>query len=175
MKKFLVLFAALVLVGAGCAKPVPVDPGPGFVGTAYENREFGFAFDYPDYVGVNVRKDDARAFTYNGIPVDFFLSIRDVVRESVPENLAYVYAAQGLSQDAFVQSITDTDPNASVTSIQPVTFGDLEMVEIVNTTDIGDPKTHYLFDVNGTTIIISVFLGEEENIAPIMKTFRHFE
>ena len=159
------LFAALAIVavaGFGCAKtperPV-LDPNM----TAYENADYGFTFAYPSNMEVRQREGENRASQYLGFDVDFFISLRDTVREKDATNIAWFYAAPGLSADAFTAALVASNPDGvvEVKSVEDVVMNGLQLKKVTSTTEMGTDKAHYLFDRNGTLIIVSVFLGEE--------------
>ena len=174
MKKFLASLSLLPLVGFGCAAAV----APSMVAsteTVYANNEFGFTLDHSKDVEVRDREAENRPTKYlDGLDVDFFASVRDVVRDDKPTNLAFLYAAPGLTVDAFQAALeaSDLDGGVKVKSSEDVTEGGISMRKIVSTTQLGTDKIHYLWDDNGKTIIFSVFIGEDGAFDPILATIK---
>lgn len=175
MKKLLLILVAVILVGAGCFNKGGEEIIPVVDGTEYQSRDFGFSLRYPDEMEVNERKQSNWAFTYSGMEVDFFLSLRDIVREDKATSLVYFYAVDEISTNDFTQKLEEAIEGTEIVSTEKVERGDFKMVKVVNTTQIEEDKTHYLFNRNGKTIIASVFLGEEELVEPVMHTFKEFE
>lgn len=169
MRRALAIFALFALAGAGCAK------APAFEGTAYENAQYGFAFDYPTNMEVRTRPDDVRETQYLGIDVDFFASLRDTVKEAKPLNVAAFYASPGLTADMFVSALEASGPGIKVTSRTVEKRGKLSMTKVASTTEAGDEKAHYLFERGNDTVIVSVFLTQDEAFAPILDTFRAYK
>jgi len=174
MKKLLIAAAFLALVGFGCAKSpastatvVPAD----FV-NSYENSQFGISFAFPAGVEMRQREEENRPQKYLGIDVDFFASLRNVVRDEKATNLAFFYAAPKLSTDAFVTALeaTNADGAVKVTSTEDVTINGIPMKKITSTTEMGTDKVHYLFDAKDSTIIVSRFIYEEGEFEPIFAT-----
>lgn len=174
MKRLLTSLALLALVGAGCTSATPSEPSFQVANT-YTNTEFHFAFDYPKEMDVHVRPDETRSDSYAGLELDFFASLRDLVRDKNPTNIFWMYAAPGLSEDEFVAGLESTSENVRVTSREDVTFGEVVMRKLTNTTDLGADKIHYLFDQDGTLIIFSVFIAETTAAEPILETIRVIE
>lgn len=174
MKRLLISLCALALLGAGCFSQGPVAVEPAFdVANTYSNTEFGFAFDYPKEYDVNVRPDDVRPDTYAGLDVDFFASFRDIVRDPKPTNIFRLYALPGETGDGFEAAILASGSDTTeVTAREEVWINDIDMTRLVNTTDIGSDKVHYLFERDGVLIVISVFIGEITAAEPIIETFR---
>jgi hypothetical protein len=171
------LFIALLLVpvlGMGCVGAGQSPTGETVVtDNTYKNAQYGFSFAYPTSVEVHVREDSLRPSVYLGLDVDFFASVRDTVREEKPVNLAYFYDAKDLTTDAFTTALTASDASISVKSTEDVTINAIPLTKIVSTTAVGVDKTHYLFTASdGSTIIVSVFLYEEEYFQPIFDTLR---
>lgn len=170
MKKILPTLALLALVGFGCA---PAAPSPAAsTDTHYANVEFGFAFDHSADVEVRDREEKNRPDDYLGLNVDFFASVRDMVRDESPTTLAYLYAASGLTAEAFVAALEASDASGAVkvTSTEDVTVGGASMKKVTSTTQVGTDKIHYLWDHNGKTIIFSVFIEEVPQFDPILAT-----
>ncbi|TAK03339.1 hypothetical protein EPO34_04725 [Patescibacteria group bacterium] len=167
MKRLLPILSLIVLAGAGCF-------APSFEGTAYENAEYGFAFNYPSDMEVRTRPDDVRETQYLGLDVDFFATLRDTVKEAKPLNIAAFYAVPGLTDDAFAAALTGSGAGIAVTSRESEKRGGIRMTKVVSTTESGEEKAHYLFDRDGKTIIVSVFLTQGEAFSPILETFRAY-
>lgn len=168
MKRLIALAAFIALAGAGCAK------APAFDGTAYENAQYRFAFDYPANMDLRTRPDDVRQTQYAGIDVDFFASLRDTAKEAKPLNVAAFYAAPGLSADAFEERLEASGAGIEVTARAQEKHGKLSFTKVVSTTESGEAKTHYLLERDGHTVVISVFLSQEEAFAPVLGTFRAY-
>lgn len=172
------LFAALVLLavaGFGCTDAakngaVAVDPDA----TVYENAQYGFSFAYPSTMDVRQREEEVRATQYLGIDVDFFISLRDIVRDDKPTNIAWFYAAPGLTAEAFSAALVASNASGAVqvTSTEDVEVGGLEMKKVTSTTEMGADKVHYLVDRDGTLIIVSVFIGETSAWDGVLATMR---
>ncbi|NBS41899.1 hypothetical protein EBS80_04565 [bacterium] len=172
MKKLLATLTLLSLVGFGCIvdkAPVPVASD-----TTYVNAQYGFSLDHTKDVEMKDRDEKNRATKYLGLDVDFFTSIRDTVREAKPVNLAFVYAAPGLTADAFSAALVASDPTGAVTVklAEDVAMGDVTMKKITSTTQVGTDKIHYLWDDHGTTIVFSVFIGENAEFDAILGTLK---
>lgn len=174
MKKLLIAAALLALVGFGCAKGsapaatvVPAD----FV-NSYENSQFGISFAFPAGVEMRQREEENRAQKYVGIDVDFFASLRNVVRDEEATNLAFFYAAPKLSVDDFEKALvaSNADGAIAVKSTEDVAVNGIAMKKITSTTEMGVDKVHYLFDAKDSTIIVSRFLYEEGEFEPIFAT-----
>ncbi len=171
MKKLIAIAALLALTGFGCAKPAE-DPAAGFSET-YRNEQYGFGFRHAPDINVRVREEENRKDAYVGKDADFFVSIRDVVREGEKEplNLAYVYAIPNLTPAQFKQAFLESNPDSAVTDLAPATFNGVTLQRMVNTTQMGEDKIHYLLPrADGTLIIFSVFIREEDNLKPILET-----
>lgn len=157
MKKFAIALFTLVLVGAGCSSGPQV-----FEGELYENTEFGFSYNYPEYMDVNVRTSDVRQYNYLGIDLDFFVSVRDIVISDKPHNIAYFYAAKGLTVEQFVDKLKSSSTVIEFKSADQMEVNDLKLTRVLNTTQYGTDKVHYLFNRGSQTIIVSVFIEQEE-------------
>lgn len=162
----------MLLLGAGCTwgKQEEVKPvaSPEFK-EKYEDADYGFSFRFPGYMETHLRDKDTRAYKYLGLDVDFFLSLRDTVREDKPISLAYFYAAKGLTTDGFVEAIKNNKDE--VKSIEDVELGGVAAKRIVSTTQTaGLEKTHYVFERNESLIIVSVFLEEEKAVELVLGT-----
>ncbi len=172
-----IIVGALVVIAIGLAaayalfRPSAPAPEP-FAGETYANEQYGFSFMYPADMEVRVREENVRQTTYLGQDADFFASLRDTVRDAKPTNIAYLYAVPGLTPERFKEALTASGPGIAVTSTEEVKTNGLILTKVVSTTEIGDDKIHYLFDRNGTMIVVSVFIGETEPFAPILQTFR---
>lgn len=176
MKRAFIALALVALTGFGCS-PAPTNDQADTSTAAgpYENSQYGFAFTYPDNMEVHVRSDDTRQTEHVGIPVDFFASLRDTKREDKPVNLAYFYAAPNTTTEQFVAALEASDPAVKVKSQESVTINDIAMTKIVNSTAVGTDKTYYLFDgKDGSKVIVSVFLNEDQNFDPVLQTFKTF-
>lgn len=173
MKKLLIVLSVLALVGAGCNWG---NTKPAFQGTAYENSEYSFAFDYPTTQDVHSRDVEIQPHDYLGLEVKFFASIRDLVKDNVPTNLAFLFASPRLSVDDFRQKL-EASGAVGIQDVETVKINDLTMYKFTNTTayDAEIMKYHYLFDRGDQTIIISVFVGEDELLEPTLATFRSFK
>lgn len=163
------LLAAILFTGFGCApKEETVSTQ-----TTYENTQYGFALTYDTAVTeLRVRPDTVREDEYLGIPVDFFVSIRNFVPNEKPENLAFLYAAKALTVEEFTQALTASDPaNVQVVSTSEETVNGTVFTKVVSTTAALDDKTHYLWMNGETTLIFSVFLLKEELWQEVFQTF----
>lgn len=172
MKKLFAMVALLALSGFGCVKtpPVAVEAKP----IAYNNAEFGFGFDYAEHDEMRERPADVRADTYLNRPADFFASLRDNKRagEEKPVNLAYFYAIKDMKPAQFKQALLESGDNVAVKSMEPATVNSVTFTKVVSTTDLGIDKIHYLLERNGTLLVFSVFICEDQNFEDILKTFR---
>jgi hypothetical protein len=180
MKSLLISLGILMLVGAGCFSVgnLPEEYESPFENpNTYTNTEFGFALDYPETHDVNVRGDDVRSQEYVGIEMEFFASLRDMVREDgTPENIFWMYAKEGLSVEEFTDALVNTgNGHVAISSTETATYNDIEMTKVESTTEVDMPKLHYLFDRNGTTIVLSIFLHENETSLPFLESFRTIE
>lgn len=171
-----------MLVGAGClggSQGTGEYVSPFEDGNVYTNTEFGFAFDYPREFDVHVRPDETRPYEYLGMDVDFFTSFRDIARDVKPTTIFFLYSVDKLSVDEFTATLDATDQTeeneVQIVSVEEVQFNDIEMTKIESTTALGTPKFHYLFDLDGTTIIVSIFLAETTAAQPTLETFRTIE
>jgi len=177
MKRLLIAFAILAVAGFGCVskqnqEAAVVDPNA----TRYENAQYGFSFAYPSNLEVRQREENIRATPYLGIDADFFISLRDTVRDTKPTNIAWFYAAPGLTADAFTAALVASNPNGAVQvkSVEDVTVNGLDMKKVTSTTEMGDDKTHYLFERNGSLVIVSVFLQEDAAWSEVLATMDTF-
>lgn len=175
MKRLLATLAVISLVGFGCVggESVPVDGAEATsTGTRYENAQYDFALDYPVNIEARVREEEDRQTKYLGLDADFFLSIRDVDREDKATTLAYFYAIPGLTTDAFTSALTASNAEGAITvkSVEDVEINGVEMKQIVSTTEVGSDKTHYVFDGDGTPVVASVFLEEQEAFDAVFQT-----
>ncbi|MBU0646075.1 hypothetical protein KJ611_01185 [Patescibacteria group bacterium] len=173
MKKLIIVLSVLALIGAGCNWG---KSEPAFVGTAYENSEYSFAFDYPETMDVHSRDPGLQPYKYLGMDVQFFASVRDVVKDAQPTNLAFLLASPRLTADDFRAKL-EASGAADLQEVETVKINDLTMYKFTNATAM-DPeimKYHYLFDRGDQTIIISVFVGEFGPFEPVLSTFRSFK
>ena len=83
MKKLLIAAALLALVGFGCAKaPVATNVAVSEGGKSYDNAQYGISLTLPRDVEMRQREDAVRKTKYLGLDVDFFASLRDLVRDA---------------------------------------------------------------------------------------------
>lgn len=172
MKRLLILLSAVAIAGAGCFGGS--EPAATFEGTAYENETFGFAFDYPSNMEVRNRPEEQWDYSYVGKDTKLFASLRDTVITENVDTIAYFLAAPDLSVDDFVAGLEASDEAINVTSREELKVNDLEYTKLVNTTAFGQDKAHYLFELEGQTIIVSIFLFQDEPFEPLLGTFRLF-
>ena len=174
MKKLLIAAALVALVGFGCAKAPgatnssETSDGP----TSYENAQYGFSLTIPKGVEMRDRLESTRKGTYLGMDVDYFASLRDLVRDAKPTGLASFYAVPPMTPEAFATVLEASNANGAVkvTSSEDVTVNGVSMRKVVSTTEMGTDKVHYLFDAKGATIIVSQILSEETEFDPIFAT-----
>src|SRR3989338_11021703 len=167
MKQLLIACSILLLAGFGCTKPaVPAIQNA----NAYKNMEFGFAFDY-DGSKYEAVPSIAREQKMYGLDADLFASLRDNSRGN-PFNIMNLYAKKGMTAGDYRRAVEASGPNNKVKSQTEVTKGKIRMMEIVSSTDSGTDKYHYLFDRNGTTIVLSIAIQEEGTNTPMLSTFR---
>lgn len=171
MNRIIAVMALLVLTGAGCHN-LSTTYDPEFETTPYFNEEFGFAFDHTADYDINERAQEHRPFSYIGLDVDFFASLRNLVIASSPESVAYLYAAPGLTVEQFVNALEASDDLTEVVSSETTKTNDLQVTEVVSTTQAETNKSHFVFDRGGTLIIISKFLHTDEYVDPIVDTLR---
>lgn len=170
MKKLALALSALALVGAGCQWG---NVEPAFEGLAYENSEYSFAFDYPNTMDVRSREESVQPYQYLGLDVKFFASVRDMVKDTAPANVAFLFAAPRLTADEFYQKLEESGAG-DIQGPKAVKADGLTLHKFTNSTDFGLDKHHYLFDRGEETVIISVFIGEHELFEPLIPTFRPF-
>ncbi len=173
MKKLLIAAALLALVGFGCAKvPTAMSDAIPEGGKAYENAQYGISLALPKDVEMRQREDAVRTAKYLGLDVDFFASLRDTVREEKAVNLAFFYAVSKMSTDEFAKALEASGTNGAVKvkSTEDLTINGVAMKRITSTTEMGEDKVHYLFDAKDSTIIVSEFIGENEEFEPILGT-----
>ncbi len=173
MKKLLIAAALLALAGFGCAKaPAATSGTVPEGGRAYENAQYGIALTLPKGVEMRQREDAVRQTKYLGLNVDFFASLRDLVHDAKPTNLAFFYAVPKLSTDDFAKALEASGANGAVKvkSTEDVTIGGIAMKKITSTTEMGEDKVHYLFDAKDSTVIVSEFIGQEKEFDPIFAT-----
>lgn len=173
MKRLFAALAILAVAGFGCVakqEEVAVDPNA----TVYENAQYGFSFAYPSNMELRQREEEVRADEYLGIQVDFFASLRDTVMDTKPTNVAWFYAAPGLTTDAFAAALvaSNADGAVQVKSMEDVTVNGLAMKKVTSTTEMGKDKTHYLVDRDGTMLIVSVYLMQEAAWDEVLQTMR---
>lgn len=173
MKRLLAALAILAVAGFGCVgaqDQVAVDPSA----TVYENAQYGFSFAYPSNLEVRQRPDADRQTQYLGVDADFFVSLRDTVKDSKPTNVAWFYAVPGMTVDTFTAALVASNASGAVQvkSTEDVTMNGLEMTKVTSTTEMGEDKTHYLVDRDGTLVIVSVFLLEEAAWDEVLATMR---
>ena len=167
MKQLLLTCSLILFVGFGCSKPeTAVIQNL----TTYQNTEYGFAFDYDGAKFEAVPSVDRKQKMY-GLDADLFASLRDNSRGQA-FNIINFYAKEGLTSGDYVKAIEASGPNNKVKSQIQVTKGKIRMMEIVSSTDSGTDKDHYLFDRNGTTIVLSIAIQEEGTNTPMLSTFR---
>ena len=176
MKRLLISLSILALVGAGCFGGKTVEdntPPPNT--TAYENSEFGFAFNYPPIMDIHVRKESTRPNTYIGMDVDFFASMRDIDRDVKATNIIYMYSVPSISVDEFVEKLEASDEAIKLLQKEEIEINEIKLTKLTNSTARGIDKFHYLFESGDKTIILSVFLMEHELFDPVLQTIRKFE
>ncbi len=170
----MIALCVLAVVGFGCVKDTPTVTAPSYEGwIAYENTDYGFALAYPTNLELRTRPAELQDTEYVGLPVKFFASLRDTTRSEKAENLAYFYAAEGVTLEAFTTALAASDPgNIVVKETSDLSQGGLSMKKIISTTALGADKVHYLFWKDSTLVIISQFLGEDEAFAPVFETLK---
>lgn len=171
MKRLFFVATMFVLLGVGCTSSQKTYQ-PGKDSLIYYNPEYAFVLNHAQGIEVRNRAQDVRAFKYVGLDVDFFASIRDLVSSKEPESYAYLYAAQGLSVEAFVQALDASDPSVEILSVEKMPINDLSVTHVTSTTQAQIDKHHYLFETDGMTVIISEFLHKQEAFEPILKSLR---
>ncbi len=179
MKRLLIALAAVALVGFGCFGKI--EPAANTTTSApedwiaYENTVYGFALSYPTNMELRSRPEEEQTTEYLGLPVKFFASLRDTVRDTKPTPLASFYAAEQVTVEQFMTALTASDPeHVSVKETADVTLGSLPAKKVVSTTALGTDKVHYLLLKDTTFIIISQFLNEDEALDPVLATLRTF-
>lgn len=173
MRRFFAALAILAVAGFGCTK-APDAPAVDPNATVYENTQYGFSFAYPENMDARQRPEEDQPTPYLGMETNFFLSLRDMVRDDKPTNIAWFYAAPGLTADGFVEALSASNASGAVQvkSTEDVTVNGLEMKKVTSTTEMGTDKTHYLIEREGTLVIISVFLSETSAWEPVLATMR---
>jgi len=171
MNRLLAIIAILSVVGFGCitkSQDVPPESEAG----GYENAQYGFSFSYPTNLEVREREEANRATKYLGFDADFFISLRDTVRDVKPTNIAWFYAAPNMTVEKFTAALeaSNSDGAVKVKSVEDVTVNGFAMKKMTSSTEMGEDKVHYLFDHNGTLIIVSVFIAEEETWGGVLQT-----
>jgi len=175
---WIVFAVLLVLVGAYAVmtqraqdRTASVVPEPSVeLSETYTDQGYGFGFNHPADFAVRERPEGKRAQQYLGMETSFFASLRDMEREEKPVSVAFFYAVPDLSVETFTQAVNDDESVGEVTSTESMTINGLEVTKVVNTTPLDIDKVHYLFIVDDTTIVTSVFLDEEEAFEPILQT-----
>ena len=170
MKKIAFSLVLLVLLGAGCLTNRSAAPEVEL--NNYDNAEFRFHFSYPPGLEIRERETKVRPTEYLGGPADLFLSVRDPNREEQPVTLAFFYAIPGLSIDDFRAHLTSDPTGGPVKSEETLSINQQSVEKIVNETPVGIDRVHYLLVGTDPLIVISVFLGEEENFAPLLESLR---
>ncbi len=178
LKHLLASLSLIAVAGFGC-RSFPLSPSTAPAeteqSTGYQNSQYGFGFDYPKSMDVHNRTDETRATDYLGMNVDFFVSLRDIVMDTKPTTIAYFYAVTpAITADGFKISLEATNPNGAVkvTNVEDVTVNGIAMKKVTSTTEMKQDKTHYLFDTNGSTIIVSVFLNQESAFEGVLPSFQ---
>lgn len=177
MKKTIaiLIFCLLAITGFGCQKDnssnTGVDIPSGWKN--FESSDYGFSIAYPNNMEMRARAIEQQDSTYVGLQGNFFASLRDPEREEKPVSIAAFYAFKDLSVEKFIESLQASDPdNITIKETSDLSQGGLAMKKIVNTTALGTDKTHYVFSLNGNLIVISVFLEEDGNFAPLVSTMQ---
>jgi len=175
MKRLLILISTIALVGVGCFGTKSETFETDFIGATYENNEFGFAFDYPETMEVRTRPQEDRSYEYIGMNTDFFASLRDTTELEQPVSLVWMMAIPRTNIEQFSATLEGADEAIKIKSIEEVEINDLTLTKVVNETAMEVDKTHYLLNTeDGLTIIFSVFLNTDEDIAPVLETLRKF-
>ena len=181
MKRLAIILASLALVGAGCfggqeEETLEKNLVFEFDGTTYTSDTYGFSIDYPTNMEMKVRPPENQDTSYLGLPMKFFVSLRDTVREADPLSIAYFYAAENLTLEAFEAALVASDPpNISVSAKETYTQGGLTITKVTSTTAMGENKLHYLFPSGTSMIIVSQIMLEDEAFDPIIQTLRQAE
>ncbi|PJA47300.1 hypothetical protein CO172_02210 [Candidatus Uhrbacteria bacterium CG_4_9_14_3_um_filter_36_7] len=169
---FFSLFIVIVFFGAGCpnffsqnnkSNMTPYDEQEEMF--VYKDPTYKFVLEYPSGIEIKPRPSEFHKTDYLGIPVDFFLSIRDYRQGTeAPENIFYVYSADSnLTTDTFINALIASDPSSiSILNQELIEQGKLTITKIVSTTASGVEKRHYLFSINQSVIIFSEFLHQQE-------------
>lgn len=178
MKKILtflpLILIALTLTAFGCQKfgggSPKVNVPSGW--TTYTDTAYNFSVSYPDNLELNQRSGESQDSTYIGLNGKFFLSIRDLGRETEKvATMALFYAFKNVTVEQFTKALQDSDPdNITIRETTDVVQGDISMKKIVSSTAMGVDKTHYLFQNGEDLIVISLILGEDEAFKPIFET-----
>lgn len=177
MKYFLSFFllASMTLFGFGCAKSnsssaiPPLQQG----WKTYQNASYGFALDYGPKMQLNDRALEMQASTYLGLPVSFFTALTDAGQGQEIESVAFFYAMNSLTKEAFIQALISSDPEyVKVLETTEINQGGLALTKIVSSTANGEKKNHYLYFKDGTTVIISQFLLQDDVFNSVFKTLR---
>lgn len=120
---------------------------------------------------MRVRGDAVRESSYVGLPVDFFASLRDLVRDAKPTNIAYFYAAKDMTVASFSEALVASGEGIEIVSTEQTKLGSLEATKIESTTQAGEPKYHYLVPVKDAMLIVSVFIGESDAFDAMADSF----
>ena len=169
MKRFFLLACAVALLGAGCSKPAT----PSTMTGSYAQPAYGFAFQYPtETMDVHERAQAIQDFAYLGLPVKYIATVRDIVRDTSATNLAAFYVAERMHTDAFIEALVASGAKKEAITKEDETGGKIPMVKITNSTESGETKTHYLFDHGDKTVIVSVYLFEDDVFKPVLETFK---
>lgn len=180
MKRFFLALSLVAVLGFGC----PEKKGELTVtnesateneagSNVYSNSQYGFELTLPSTVEAKPRPEEEQATDYLGLPVQFFVSIRDLVRdEKTVLNLAYVYAVPDLTVDGLVEALEKSSAKVKVSARDVMDVNGVEVTKVVSSTEAGDDKTHYVFQGKDVTIVISVFLYQDEYFAPILASLK---
>ena len=168
-----IVIGCLLLFGFGCKQvaKVPVEPEKPL--QTYTSSDYAFALDYRYPFEVKERDVAIRPQTYLGLDTSFFASVRDLVTDTTPMNLAYVYAyTPARSVDELIGALEKSGPGIHLEKKETMTIHGIEVTKLLSSTQSGDKKTHYVFDTNGSTIVFSVFLYLEDAFQPILDSLR---
>jgi hypothetical protein len=173
MKKFFtfLILGFLLVVGFGCQSNNGVKIPSGWI--TFKSSDYGFSLAYPDNMEMRGRSVERQSSSYIGLSGNFFASLRDVKRESKPVSLAVFYSFKDISTDKFIDSLKTSDPdNITIKETIDLSQGGLSIKKIINTTALGTDKVHYVFQNDGNLIVVSVFIGEENNFTPVLATMQ---
>lgn len=165
MKKLLATLTLVVLAGAGCANP--------FAKPAYTNDTYGFSMDFDaNVIEMRDRPEEDQPYTYLGLETTYFATLRLKETETEkPNNLAAFYAVPKMDAEAF-KKVIEAGKGMKVVSTSEETVNNVTLTTVVSTTEAGDDKTHYLFDHDGQTVIVSEYIYQHDAFAPILATLR---